>query len=515
MTRLATRSVATYHGPVRAKEQIELAAAVDLGSNSFHMVVARLVQDELAIVDRLRDRVALAAGLDAKKRLDPEVQERAIATLRRFGERLREMSPGQVRAVGTSALRVARNAREFMDRAEEALGHRIEIVSGSEEARLIYLGVAHDLSDDAGRRLVVDIGGGSTECILGERFEPLRTDSLHMGCVNWSRRFFEDGRVSRDKMRAARLAAGLEVQTLERAYRRLGWDECVGASGTILAVDEILRLNGWSEGGITEKGLRKLRKRLVELEHYDTFPTIQGVAPERAPVIAGGVAILTALFEGLAIERMGTSQGALREGVLYDLLGRIRHEDVRDRTTRRFMERYAVDQEQSGRVRRLALGLFAGAYEGFELDRTTGERFLTWAAKLHEIGISIAYGGYHHHGAYIVGHAEMPGFSREDQLVLAALIEGQRRKFPPPRILDFTPTTQRTVLRLCLLLRLAVLLARSRAEAALPRVAIEARKSGYALTFPDGWLAERPLVLADLGQERERLAESGFEIEFR
>lgn len=500
---------------MRAEPKIEVAAAVDLGSNSFHMVVARMVHDELTIVDRLRDRVALADGLAAKKRLSDDVQQRAIACLRLFGERLRGMSSSQVRAVGTSALRVAKNSREFLERAEEALGHRIEIVSGAEEARLIYLGVAHDLSDDAGRRLVVDIGGGSTECILGERFEPLRTDSLHMGCVNWTQRFFDGGRIERGAMREARIAAGLEVQSLERAYRRLGWDECVGASGTILAIAEILRANGWSDDGITAKGLRKLRKRLVELEHVEALPAIQGLAPERAPVIAGGVAILTALFDGLEIVRMRTSQGALREGVLYDLLGRIRHEDVRDRTIRRFMERYAVDLEQAGRVQRAAQSLFEQVHAGFEIDRATGERLLSWAAKLHEIGISIAYGGHHHHGAYIVGNAEMPGFSREDQHVLATLIEGQRRRFPPPRAAELSPSQQRGALRLCLLLRLAVLLSRARAEASLPRVAIEPRRSGYALRFPDDWLAERPLVAADLAQEKARLAAAGFEVEIR
>lgn len=500
---------------MRAEPKIEHAAAVDLGSNSFHMVVARMVRDELSIVDRLRDRVALASGLDAKRRLGEDVQERAIACLRRFGERLSGMPPAQVRAVGTSALRLARNSREFLERAEAALGHKIEIVSGLEEARLIYLGVAHDLSDDAGRRLVVDIGGGSTECILGERFEPLRTDSLHMGCVNWSQRFFPRGAIGRDAMREARIAAGLEVQSLERAYRRLGWDECVGASGTILAVDEILRANGWSEGGITQKGLRKLRKRIVELGHVEMLTAIPGLAPERAPVIAGGVAILTALFDGLGIELMGTSQGALREGVLYDLLGRIRHEDVRDRTIRRCMERYAVDLEQAGRVQRTALALFEQTHLGFEVDHATGVQFLSWAAKLHEIGISIAYSGYHHHGAYIVGNAEMPGFSREDQHVLATLIEGQRRRFPPPRAAELPPAQQRTALRLCVLLRLAVLLARGRAESSLPKVAIEALKAGYALRFPEGWLSERPLVQADLEQERQRLAPAGIDVEFR
>jgi exopolyphosphatase/guanosine-5'-triphosphate,3'-diphosphate pyrophosphatase len=495
---------------VQAPAQSELAAAVDLGSNSFHLLVARVVRDDFSIVDRLRERVALADGLGADKRLADEAQERALGCLVRFGERLRGLPPERVRAVGTSALRVARNARGFLERAEQALGHAIEIVSGHEEARLIYLGVAHDLSDDAGRRLVIDIGGGSTECILGERFEPLRTDSLHMGCVNWSQRFFERGVIDRDRMRRARIAARLEVQTLERAYRRLGWDECVGSSGTVLAIEEILRANGWATAGITEKGLRRLRKRMVEIGDFAGLTGIAGLQAERVPVLAGGVAILSALFDGLEIERMAIAQGAMREGVLYDLLGRIRHEDVRDRTIRRLMERYGVDLEQAGRVQRTAHQLYEQAWLGFELDREEGERMLAWAAKLHELGLSISYSGYHHHGAYLVEHSDLPGFSRRDQQLLAALVEGQRRRFPPPRMEMLEGAELRTAQRLCMVLRLAVLLARNRSDSSATPVGFEPRKDGYALRFPAGWLEEHSLVRADLEQERQRLDAAGF-----
>jgi exopolyphosphatase/guanosine-5'-triphosphate,3'-diphosphate pyrophosphatase len=489
----------------------ETFAAVDLGSNSFHMVVARVVQDQLHIVDRLRERVALAAGLDDKKRISEDAQARALACIERFGGRVRGMPAENVRAIGTSTLRLARNARSFLSQAEEKLGHDIEIVSGLEEARLIYLGVAHDLSDDSSRRLVIDIGGGSTECILGERFEPLKTDSLHMGCVNWSMRFFR-GEVTRENMERARIAARLEVQTLERRYRSLGWEECIGSSGTVLAIDQILRANQWSEGGITPKGLRKLRKELVEIGLPSDFPTIPGLEAERANVIAGGVAILDALFDGLEIERMDVSQGALREGVIYDLLGRSRHEDVRDRTIRRFMERYQVDLEQAGRVQRTVLTLFQQAHEGLDVEPKVGERFLLWAARLHEIGLTIGYPGYHKHGAYIVEHSDMPGFSHEDQVMLAALIEGQRRKFPPARVEALVPAQRRVVERLALLLRLAVLLERGRGHARSPRVGIQAKKSGYLLDFPKGWLDENPLMRADLEQEAEKLEPAGFEV---
>lgn len=485
-------------------------AAVDLGSNSFHLVVARVVQDQLHIVDRLRERVSLAAGLDEKRRLDERTQERALSCLERFGDRVRGMPGDNVRAVGTSALRVARNSRSFLTRAEEALGHGIEIVSGREEARLIYLGVAHDLSDDSHRRLVIDIGGGSTECIVGERFEPLLTDSLHMGCVNWSQRFFGAGEVTRERMDEARLAARLEVKPIGKRYRAMGWTDAVGSSGTLLAIEQILRVNDWASGGISEKGLRKLRRELVDLGRTSQFTRIRGLEPERADVLAGGVAIASALFDGLDIEHMRVSQGAMREGLIYDILGRVRHEDVRDGTIRRFMERYAVDAEQSARVQASALALLREAREGFAIPPELGERFLVWAARLHEIGLTLSYGGHHKHGAYIVENSDMPGFSREDQVVLAALIEGQRRRFPPERIEAVPPSMRGVVERLILLFRLAVLLNRDRGQTPNVDVGIVARKEEYLLTFPAGWLAENPLLRADLEQEAERIAPAGY-----
>lgn len=495
-----------------ALARVDTVAAVDLGSNSFHMVVARLVDARLTIVDRLRERVALAGGLDTKKQLDDDVQERALQCLARFGERLRGMPVGSVRAVGTSALRQARNARRFLARAQEALGHPIEIISGSEEARLIYLGVAHDVSDDAARRLVVDIGGGSTEVILGERFEALRTDSLHMGCVNWSRRFFEDREIKEKSFERAVLAARRELTPIERHYRALSFEDCLGASGTILAVEAVLRESQWSERGITAKGLRKLRKELVERGRFERLASLPGLAADRVDVFAGGVAILSAIFDALSIEELRTSQGALREGVLYDLAGRIRHEDVRDRTIKSFSDRLHVDVVQAGRVQRTALALFAQAQKEWDLPAEQGAQFLTWAAKLHEIGLSISYQRHHKHGAYLAEHSDMPGFSREDQLVLAALIEGHRRKLELGRLESLPPSLQRTTLRLCLLLRLAVLLNRGRGQQGLPPIRVEARRNALALAFPEGWLDSNPLTRADLEEEQGRLRGAGFEL---
>ncbi len=394
------------------------------------------------------------------------------------------------------------------------LGHGIEIISGQEEARLIYLGVAHDLSEGPDRRLVVDIGGGSTECILGERFEPIQADSLHMGCVNWSLRFFPRGEIDKERFERAVLAARLEVRSLERHYRALGWSEAIGASGTILSIEEVLDRNDWNGEGISEKGLKKLRKELIEAGRADKLD-IQGLAEDRRDVLPGGLAILIALFEGLGIERMHGSLGALREGVLWDLLGRIRHEDLREQTIRRMGERYAADLVQSGRVQRTALDLLAQCGAEWELERGSAASFLSWAARLHEIGLSIAHQGYHKHGAYIVAHSDMPGFSRQDQELLAALIHGHRRKLELEPIEELPDPLRRTALRLVLLLRLAVLLNRGRGAQPAPPLALRTRKNGYALTFPEGWLEQNPLTRADLDEERERVRAAGYELEVR
>ena len=504
-----TSPVASSSGAVPAVTPVTgPAAAVDLGSNSFHMVIARVDEHDLRIVDRIREPVQLAMGLDEREHLSEDAQARALECLSRFGQRLRDMPATSVRAVGTNTLRKAKNARAFLARAQKALGHRVEIVSGTEEARLIYLGVAHSLSDDEGRRLVVDIGGGSTECILGERFEPLRADSLHMGCVSWSKRFFPDGRLRREAFKEAELAARLELQTIERRFRNLGWEAAVGASGTVVTIAEIVRQQGWAEQGITRASLRKLRKALVGAEAVGklALPTLK---PERAAVLPGGLAILSAIFDALEVEELRPSTGALREGVLYDLLGRIRHEDVRDRTIRRFVERFNVDQEQAARVERTAVALHRQVRAAWGLGSPDVRHFLEWGARLHEIGLAVTYSSYQKHGAYLVQHADMPGFSNDDKHVLATLVLGHRRKLLRPVASEPLTWSDEALLRMVVLLRLAVLLNRSRSPRTLPALEVRPTKTGLALAFPPGWLEEHPLTVADLAQERPLLAAAG------
>ena len=490
----------------------DTVAAVDLGSNSFHMVVAKLAQGQLQVLDRLRERVTLANGLGPDRLLDDEAIDRALACLERFGQRIRHLPAERVRAVGTNTLRKAYNAREFLSQARSALGHDIEVIPGREEARMIYSGVVHDLSIEAPRRLVVDIGGGSTECILGEGSVARLTDSLQMGCVAYSQRFFPDGEISKEAMRRAHLAAGLELEPIALAYRNQGWDVCLGASGTIRSIAEIVVANGWSSGEIDAKGLRKLRKTVVASKHVESLE-LEGLAPERAPVLPGGVAILSAVFKDFEIKTMRPSQGALREGLLIDLLGRMRQEDVRDSTVASFMERYGVDRDQAARVEATARKLLGAVAKRWKLQDEESTSLLGWAARLHEIGLSVNHAGYHKHGAYLVSNAYMPGFSRDDQNALAALIHSHRRK-PYASAFKSLPSKRATRARsLSCLLRLAVRLNRSRSPVPLPEFEIEAGTRSAQLAFPPGFWDEHPLTRADLDEETATWKGLGLELQ--
>jgi exopolyphosphatase/guanosine-5'-triphosphate,3'-diphosphate pyrophosphatase len=477
----------------------QFIAAIDLGSNSFHMIVAELIEGELRMKDRLREMVRLAGGLDEVGNLDEASRQRALECLQRFGQRLDGFPPGSVRAVGTNTLRKARS-RDFLKQAQLALGHPIEIISGVEEARLIYLGVAHGLPQSDDIRLVADIGGGSTEVILGRHFETLEKESLYMGCVSFSRRFFAEGKISAKRMKKALIAARQEVQGIEREYRDVGWGQAVGASGTIRAVRDVVRANEWSDEGITYESLKRLSDELVAAGHIDKL-SLNGLKEERLPVICGGVAVLLALFEGLRIERMYVSDQALREGLLYDMLGRLRHEDVRERTIGMLIDRYQVNSAQAGRVELAALMLLDQVAAKWLLDDEPARQLLSWSARLHEIGLAIAHSQYHKHGAYLLANADLPGFTNREQQLLATLVRAHRRKFPLAEIELLGEDTERFT-RLAVVLRLAVLLHRSHSDVALPPIQLSVKENGLLkLRFPKGWLDEHPLTLADLEQE--------------
>ncbi|OOC10617.1 Ppx/GppA phosphatase family protein [Thioalkalivibrio halophilus] len=504
----------TNEGQAGQPGQVETVAAVDLGSNSFHMIVARRQGSEVLMQDRLKDMVRLASGLDARGGLDPAVAERAIACLERFGQRLRGLPPGSVRAVGTNTLRQLRNADRFLQRAEAALGHPVEIIGGREEARLVYLGVAHTLADEGDRRLVIDIGGGSTEFIIGARFETERAESLEMGCVSFTRRFFPRGRLTRRAFEAAELQAGRELQPLVGAYRRLGWQQALGSSGTILALSRMIEgLELDPEPGLTLASLEALRERMIRKKRSADLDDLPGLNEDRRPVIAGGLAVLIGAFRALGIERLHPSDGALREGVVHDLLGRIRHADVRGRTIHHLRERFAVDAEQARRVQATADWLAEQVADELGLVADDRDR-LSWAAELHEIGLALSHAKYHKHGEYILDWADLPGFSRPEQQELARLVRLHRRKLKPSLLKDPRPGDDEGFRHLVVLLRLAVLLHRPRTDDPLPLETVRPRTAGLELTFADGWLDAHPLTRADLEAEAAELKRVGVRLEF-
>jgi len=481
----------------------DLVAVVDLGSNSFHLLVAKVVDGQIIVVDRLREMVRLGAGLDANKVLSKESQQRALSCLAKFGQRLRDLPVHGVRIVGTNTLRNAVNATEFLNAAEALLGHPVDIISGREEARLIYLGVANSMPNFQGKRLVIDIGGGSTEFIIGEGFESLCRESLDMGCVSISRRYFADGVIKNKNLRRAEIGALLELQPVEEMFRRTGWDLVIGTSGTIRAIERVIVEMGWGMH-LTADSLQRLRESLLEAGHVDNL-NLKGLSVERAPVFAGGVAILSGIFEGLKIETAQVSEGALREGSIYDLLGRIHDEDVRERTILRLSQRYAVDTQQAQRVEETVLECLSQVARAWNIADEEYAQMLSWAARLHEIGLSISHEQYHKHGEYLLVYSDLAGFTRPEQAQLAALVRAHRRKLPQDVAQRCPHLPSHTLLRLCVLLRIAVLLHRSRSTVALPKIELSASDNALKITFPDQWLEQHPLTLADLEQERDYL----------
>ena len=474
-------------------QQQPILAAVDLGSNSFRLQVARVEGEQLYMLDGLREPVRLAAGLTADKYLDAPAQQRALTALARFAERLRDLPREAVRAVGTNSLRVAKNAVDFIPQAEQILGFPIEVIAGREEARLIYLGVAHSLPHSQDNRLVMDIGGGSTEFIIGNGYTPLKLESLYMGCVSFSNRFFPDGKITKQNLKQAELAARSELQTIVADYHGQ-WREALGSSGTAKAIAEILEQNGYSQGGITRDGLEKLRAHLLNAGDVKKLD-LQGLRPDRIATLAGGFAIMYAAFCELDILDMDAASGALREGVLYDLWGRFHDNDVRAVTVQQFMQRYHVDAKQAGRVAKLA-GVLAQQFYGSRIDETT-LHLLNWAANLHEIGISVAHSGYHKHTAYILANADMPGFSKKEQARLSLLTLAQRGSLNKlqgqlKNIEDFI---------LAMSLRLAVLFYRNRSDIVLPVMQVQYSELEFHLAIEPGWLAQNSLTESALQDE--------------
>ena len=485
-------------------------AAVDLGSNSFHLQIARVVSGQIYPLDSLREPVRIGAGLTHDKRLDESSQQRALDCLKRFGERLRGFDPHTVRAVGTNTLRVAKDAASFLKQAQAALGFPIEVVAGREEARLIYVGVSHSLPASTDKRLVVDIGGGSTELIIGKGFKPLKLESTYMGCVSYSLKYFPGGKITKNGMKQAELAARNELQPLVSGYTKGNWQQAVGSSGSARALAEILRMNGYSDSGITPDGLDQLRAAMLKAGDVEGL-NLKGLKPDRLPVLPGGIAIMIAIISELGIDNMVVADGAMRQGILYDLLGRFQHHDMRDVTVSQFMQRYHVDSRQARRVANLALGLYRRFAAGDDTVDETAPHYIAWAAKLHEIGISVAYSGYHKHSAYIARNADMPGFSKMEQWRLATLLLAHRRSLK--RI--FSDDIEIIDWRMVMALRLATLIYRNRTDIVLPEFAVNMQARTLKLDLDRDWLATNPLTVTALQEEIEEWSTAGFKLDIK
>lgn len=481
-------------------------AAIDLGSNSFHMIVARIVNGSIQVLSRLKRRVRLADGLDENLVLNQEAIDRGVACLALFAKRLQGFSPENVKVVGTYTLRRAINNQEFLDQAKQFFPYPISIISGQEEARLIYSGVSHT-QPETGRKLVVDIGGGSTEITIGDDFTPIRAESRHMGCVSFANRFFPNGGLDAERFDNAYQLAMEKIEDLMWEYKELGWEYALGSSGTIKTVHQVLIANGYRDGLITEARLQKIIDLCLEFKSLNEI-RIRGLSDERADVLVPGLAILLALFHTFRIEVLRYSNGALREGVMYGLEKSFQVGNIRQRTAEALAEQFALDKSQAKRVEQTALILFDQIKTWKNRRQTQDLRsILKWASLLHEIGIVVNHNNVHRHSAYLIANRDLPGFDFEQQTLLAVLMRYHLKGFKRSDIRSINRYQHRDILTLVRLFRLAVLLNRSRQATITPeQINLAIENNAWHLKFNEGFLSQNPLVLADLEDEQKMLA---------
>ena len=489
----------------------QLLAAVDLGSNSFRLSIGRVEQHnghaQIYPIDRLNESVRLAAQMSPEKQIHPDAIKRAITILQRFNERIQGFHPNRVRAVATNTFRIATNRDDILPLAEAALGFPIEIISGYEEARLIYAGVNNELPPSASRRLMVDIGGGSTEIIIGRNNQPQLLSSLPMGCVSYTDRFFQSGLITESRMNQAILTARREIEVIAQQYRKSGWQQAFGSSGTAKGIEAILLANNYSTSGITLEGMNALRQKLIQ-DRRVIANDLPGIKPHRTPVLAAGLAIMIAIFEELKIKTMQRGEGALRMGVLYDLLGRDSDRDKREETVIQLSKRYHVDTKQAQRVQQAALQLFDQLQLKPSTETDDLKKSLGWAAELHEVGLSIAHSDYHKHTAYVLGHADMPGFSKDDQNLLAFLTVDHQGKLD--KLKNHSANRAEWLTLLCL--RLSVMLMRRREDLDELPLRIQSDQSGATIFVDKQWVVARPLSEFSLRTEQSEWAKANFRV---
>lgn len=490
---------------------IKYLAALDMGSNSFHFVLARVVNDVMQTLHAEKFRVKLADGLDKDNNLSEAAIQRGVAALEGFVSATKELNQENIKVVATYTLRKAKNAQAFLDAAAEVFPFDIEIISGHEEARLIYQGVAHHMEPN-GRRLVMDIGGGSTECIIGEEYQIETLASLPVGCVNFQQRFFATGDITAKQFDQAIKAASIEIKSIVKRFSKLGWQTAIGTSGTIKSIYNIVNFNQEIKQPITLTELNTLKKQLIKFGHVNAIK-IDGLKESRQDVICSGLSILIALMKMLSINEINFSAYALREGVLSEQLNFVHLGDVRQRAVNSLAQRFTVDAEQAENVSKLAHRLFLCCSSSWNLSGDNYLNLLLWASQLHELGVDINPSGYHKHGQYIIEHADLAGFNQEQQEALSWLIGVHRKKFTSPEQLKLHTLTASNLIKIATILRLSVLLTQQRNSSENNQALISANKKQITLAIPKQWLLDRPLIDNDLFFEQQVLAKFDITLE--
>ncbi|KPW05287.1 exopolyphosphatase [Pseudoalteromonas sp. P1-11] len=486
-------------------------AAVDLGSNSFHLVVAREVNGTLQILHKEKQRVYLADGLDDKFRLSQAAIDRALVVLKQFAKTLHDFPASNVKVAATYTFRRAKNINAFLAQASAVFPFHIDVIAGQEEARLIYQGVAHYVHNEE-NRLVIDIGGGSTELIIGKHFKHKLLSSRNMGCVSFTKQFFNDGKITAKRFNKAQIRAEQELEAIFSNYVSENWQSVIGTSGTIKSILAMISATNPQQPNITYDDLLSLKQQFISAKHIDNL-AIAGLTPERQQSICGGLAILIAIFTEFAIKELTYSDFSLREGLLHEMQQKLADKDIRSNTINNLSERYTADKAHAARVADTAIWLYKQLKNVWHLDNNDDIALLTWAAKLHEIGLSINSSGINKHSAYIVANSQLPGFTQQEQLILSSLIRFYRKKIKLTELPEFLTISQKHVLKLIVILRLAILFNQKRQVSLKPDMEISASNLGLFIKFSNSYLQEHTLLQADLEQEQLYLKKAGIQFE--
>ncbi|MDO7083818.1 guanosine-5'-triphosphate,3'-diphosphate pyrophosphatase [Pseudocolwellia sp. AS88] len=475
-----------------------LYAVIDLGSNSFHMLITRLVANSVQTVDRVKRKVRLASGLNNENELSNEAMLRGLECLNFFAERLQDIPPDNIRIVATATLRLATNSQEFISKAEIVLGHKIVVLSGLQEAETIYLGVAHTSASED-KRLVIDIGGASTELIVGNAFDAIKVCSVDMGCVTYNQQFFIGGELSKNNMDNAKNAAKAMLAPIVHEYKDVGWQSVLSGSGTIQALAEILRASH-QPAIVSLPFLYSLETALINSKNIDNI-AITGLTIERQPVFASGLAILIAIFESLDLIELQLSSGALREGLLYEMLPDMRQINIRQRTVNSIAERFHVDKEHAFRVSNQAQVIFDIFAQQLPLEKDNSFKLLLASCALHEIGLLLEFKNQQEHGAYMIANSDLPGFDQVDKQLLATLIQLQKSNIDLIKLKEQTATSYENACYLLIILRLAIIFCQRRNDNELSAININISNRNISFQLPQRWIKAHPLIIDELTQE--------------